>query len=122
MENTEKSPEWLNIDFLQKALSNYKNDNSVKVLNFEISKNFGEHYGSEMLKCSIDFISGDKEPAKENLKVVIKSMSVGEDKISLIRDASSKIFNTEIKMYTETIPAINKLFETNGIKVDFAPE
>jgi Ecdysteroid kinase-like family len=117
-----KSPEWINNSFLQKAIQSYKKDDSIKVLDFNLNGGSSEHFCSTMFKCKIEFTSL-KYPKTdpETLRVMIKAKPVDEDlKMNIV--SGGPYFETEIKMYSETIPAMQKLFEASRMKVELGPE
>lgn len=117
-----KVPNWLNLDFLEKALRSHRNDASVKISNYEFGGGFGEHFGSQMYTCVMKFNS-TMHPTKsdEILKVVVKVQALdceGESAIIKIE----QFFETEILMYKETLPLIKNLLARNGYNYDLAPE
>lgn len=122
MKNDEETPKWLDSIFLQKALQSYKNDETIEVLNFQVATGFSEHFASEMFQCKVLFKSLKiPESQPESLNAVIKAKPVGEGlKMDMVSQAP--LFETEIKMYKKTIPAINQLFKLNGLKVELGPE
>lgn len=118
----EQAPEWLNKAFLEAALHSYKHDNTIDVLSFDFRTGFSEHFASTMFQSKIVFKSAKfpkSEP--ESLDVVVKAKPVNEGiKMNVV--GSGPLFETEIKMYTETIPAIHQLFERSGMKEKIGPE
>lgn len=75
-----------------------------------------------MFQSRIDFKS-TKHPKSEpeTLSVVIKAKPVGDElKSKLLGDGP--MFENEIRMYKETLPAIHQLFERSGLKAEVAPE
>jgi hypothetical protein len=121
MENKDKHPEWLNEAFMEKALSSFKNDDSVKVLDLKFSSNFSQHYGSSMFQCQINFKT--KSSDSETLPVVIKFEPLNNDlKMNIVAGSLKSFFTNEVRMYSETIPAIKKLFAKHGYNDEFAPE
>jgi hypothetical protein len=113
-------PEFLSKDLLQKALTSYKNDSTVEVQSFSTASNFSEHFASSMFQYSIDFTA---KSGRETIKVVVKVLPENDEmKNNIVGESAKQLFKTEIKMYKETIPAINQLFERHGLKVDLAPE
>ena len=115
----EKTPEWLDNIFLRKALQSYKRDESIEVVDFIISTGFSEHFASTMYQCKVNFRS--VESGEATLNVVIKAKPVNDGlKMNVV--AGGPLFETEIRMYSETIPAIHHLFERNGINLKFGPE
>jgi hypothetical protein len=118
----EKAPEWLDKVFLTRVLASYMNDTTVEVQSFKANTNFSEHFASSMFQCSIDFTTLKNGNSVPNvLEVVVKAEPVN-DGIKNAIVSQGPLFPTEIKMYKETIPAINQLFERHGLKVDLAPE
>lgn len=116
----DNKPDWLDNALLTKALQNYKNDDNIKVSSFTINTGFSEHFCSSMVQTKIEFSSSrfpKSEP--ETLNVVVKAKPVGDK--SRLQEAGP-LFENEIKMYKEVLPAINQLFERSGMKVEFAPE
>lgn len=115
----ESTPEWLNNSFLRNALKSYKRDETIEVLNFDVRSGFCEHFASSMFQSKIEFKSS-KYP-KSELSVVIKAEPIGDDfKEKVV--ASGPLFDIEIQMYNETLPAIHQLFERNGLKAEVSPE
>jgi hypothetical protein len=120
MEVSKTPPKLLSKDLLQKALASYKNDSTVEVQSFSSNSNFSEHFASSMFQCDIEFTS---KSGREVIKVVIKVLPENDElKSNIVGQGANELFKTEIKMYKETIPAINQLFERHGMKVDLAPE
>jgi Ecdysteroid kinase-like family len=118
----EKTPEWLDEIFLQKAVQSYRNDETIEILGFKITSGFSEHFANSMFQCKIDFKPLTiLESQYETLKVVIKAKPVNEGlKMEIV--GTGPLFETEIKMYKQEIPAINQLFKQNGLKVELGPE
>lgn len=116
------TPEWLNKSFLQNAIGRYRNDETIDVLEFTISTNFSEHFASTMFQSKVDFKSMKYPKSKhETLNIVIKVIPMDDDlKKELV--AGAPLFETEIQMYNESIPAIDQLFERSGLKVKLGPE
>ena len=125
MENLDKNlPGWLDHNFLIKILSIHRNDDSIEISSVEMKTGFSEHFGSSMFQCKIYFKSlKATDSLGESIDVVIKALPNDKDKgftQNLLSDAP--LFKTEIKMYNEVIPAINRLFKLNGMNVTLGPE
>ncbi|CRL00979.1 CLUMA_CG014162, isoform A [Clunio marinus] len=115
-------PEYLNKDFLETAIQNYKHDKTIEIVKYFKKEGFTEHFASSMFQVEVKFRSR-KYPKleEETLNVVIKAKPVNDGlKMSVV--AGGPLFETEIEMYTKTIPAINQLFQQCGMKVELAPE
>lgn len=113
------SPDWINFEFLQKAIRIYKNDDSVEVQDFKIKSGSGftEHIASTMFQCKIDFNYSNCE--RETLHIVIKASPV----VGLERMVTNgPLFENEMKMYRNTIPAIHQLYGRSGLNINLAPE
>jgi Ecdysteroid kinase-like family len=121
MQHVEESvPEWLDNSFLQKAMRSYRRDDTIEVLSFTMKTGFSEHFASTMFQSQIVFKSS-KYPEPQTLNVVIKAKPVNEGlKMKVV--SGGPLFETEIRMYNETIPAIHQLFERSGLKVELGPE
>lgn len=127
-------PSWLNKDYLENVLRKYEQNDGVQVSNSTLKKNYlisnfsilifqitdlnimpasmkGDHYGSIMFRCKIEYLLDSN--TKRNRSVIIKT--IPEDKC-VKRDmlSESKVFETEISMYTKTLPHIEEILKQNG--------
>lgn len=115
-------PNWLNQDFLEKAIRSYRNDATIKVITFEFGHGFSEHFASQMFSCKMEYTSSKyPKDTSEKLNVVIKAEPSSDDVKSAVI-ANAPLFKTEILMYTETLPIIKDLLERNGLKYELTPE
>lgn len=99
--------EWLNRSFIEKVIRHYTEDDGAKVNSFEIQSGSkpGESFASDILRASINYSSTKSKPGGESMSVIAKVMpTAGDDHIDLKR-----LFNAEMKMYGETLIAINRL-------------
>lgn len=115
-------PTWLDKAFCQKAFRSFRNDVTIEILNFEMASSFNEHFCSTMFKLKIEFQSSKypkSEPETMNVVVKVKPIS---DEIKMQVVADNPLFENEIRMYKETLPAIHNLFERSGVKIEFGPE
>jgi len=123
MENkAEELPEYLNEALLTKAIQNFKNDETIELVKFEINPAFSEHYASKMYRSKMEFKS-TKYPQSENevLNVVIKTKPINDPKLEIVL-SGGPLFQTEMEIYEKVLPAMHQLYERNGLKVEFAPE
>lgn len=121
MQKPEKaSPNWINVKFLQKAIRIYKNDDSMEVKDYAINSVLADHIASTMFRCRIDFKSSTHSTCElETLNVVIKAQPTeGIESVA----TEGPLFETEIRMYRITIPAIHQLYKRFGVNINFAPE
>lgn len=119
-QSKELTPEWLNTSFLQSALISYKGDETIEVLNFDIRTDFTDHFSSDLFQSKIEFKS-ETNAEPEVLNVVIKAEPIGNGIKSRVV-GGGPLFETEIRMYTETLPSMQQLFKRNGLNVEFSPE
>lgn len=122
MQQQPSLPNWLNQDFLEKAIRSYRKDSIIKLESFEFSYGFSEHFASQMCSCKMKFNSF-KYPkvTSEKLNVVIKIEPPKDDiKASIVENKS--IFEAEIRMYAETLPLMQNLLERSGFDNELAPE
>jgi hypothetical protein len=115
-----KAPAWINKEFFEEAFRKYRNDSSIQVLSYKFGEGFSEHFASEMYSCQIEFHSS-KFSKTEFKNVVLKVQPSNESSNSAVV-SDRPLFETEIRMYTKTIPAINELFKRSGLKCELAPE
>ncbi|XP_037030046.1 uncharacterized protein LOC119069927 [Bradysia coprophila] len=111
-------PEWVTIELLRKAVRSYKNDDTFEVNDFSVKSGFSEHFASVMLQCKIDCKSVNTE--RETLNVVVKARQIIEGLKAIACEEA--MFENEIRMYTSTLPAFNRLFARFGMNIDLAPE
>ncbi|XP_065354376.1 uncharacterized protein LOC135948850 [Calliphora vicina] len=103
-------PSWINEEFIQKVLNQYEKTQHVKLTNLDLSPATlkGDHYGSIMFRCKVSY-GLDKSPEIKKRSFIIKNMPEEEcSKRDLLGD--SGVFETEISMYSETLPKIEKYF------------
>lgn len=75
-----------------------------------------------MLEVKIEFSSSEIPKSQpEILNVVIKTKPLGEGFNAKVV-ADGPLFENEIRMFKETIPAINQLFERSEMEIDLGPE
>lgn len=122
MEADELPPHFLNKEFLQEVLAAYRKNESLEVTEFRMNSSFSEHFASSMFQCSVDFVTyKNSEATPETLNLVIKAEPVNKGMKKEIVN-QGPLFATEIKMYKETLPVINQLLESSGMKANLAPE
>ncbi|XP_037822890.1 uncharacterized protein LOC119611396 [Lucilia sericata] len=107
-------PSWINQDFLEKVLVQYENNEFVEVIKYDMSPASmkGDHYASIMFRCKVSY-RFDKSGSTLEKSLIIKTLPLEEGhKRDLIMD--SKAFETEIAMYTKTLPKIEKILADCG--------
>ncbi|KAI8129052.1 hypothetical protein FF38_13556 [Lucilia cuprina] len=108
------APSWINQDFLEKVLVQYENNEFLEVIKYDMSPASmkGDHYASIMFRCKVSY-KFDKTGSILEKSLIIKTMPVEEGhKRDMLRD--SQAFETEIAMYTKTLPKIEKILADCG--------
>lgn len=78
----------------------------------------GEHFASIMFRVSLCFTS-KANPDGRKISLIVKTTPIIEGVKEDMLDTS--IFDTEIKMYTRTLPEMQRLMEVAGDKEVFFP-
>lgn len=108
------SPDWINTAFFEKVLRSYENDSEIVVADYKVSpaSKKGDHYASVMYRIKIDYVSPKTEKNK-NISVILKTEPfVDGEKKDIIKKIN--LFDCEIKMYSETLPEMQKLISMTG--------
>lgn len=80
----------------------------------------GDHYASIMFRCKISFNSDSYKESKQK-SIIIKTMPTEEGpKRDMLNEAN--LFETEIGIYTEALPKIEKVFANCGEPIKLAAE
>lgn len=137
------APSWIDRGFLEKVLTTYGKGGQVEVTqrknfvnclicinifltNFKIIKYDmspacmkGDHYGSIMFRCKVEYsFAGNDTIATKSL--IIKTLPVEHNKKrELLQEAG--LFETEIRMYAETLPKIEQILAKCGEPTKLAP-
>lgn len=114
------TPDWLDKKFLETVLRQYKNDNSITVVEFSYNGTFSDHFASEMYRVSIEFNS-KQSTNNETLRVVVKTQA-SEESLSKGEKAGGPLFDTEISMYRKVLPMFKQLFESKAEQINIYPE
>lgn len=98
---------WLNRSFIEKVIRRYTGDDDAEVNSFAIQSGSkpGENFASELLRASINYTLTKSKPGVESISVIVKVMPPDEDENIDMK----QLFSTEMKMYGETLIAINRL-------------
>lgn len=108
------APSWINEEFLQKVLTQYEKDENIEVVDFDISPASlkGDHYASIMFRCKVSY------KFLKTFSIMKKSMIIKtlpeEDNMKREMIMQSSLFETEINMYSKTLPKIEKILAESG--------
>uniref|UniRef100_A0A1I8Q303 CHK kinase-like domain-containing protein n=1 Tax=Stomoxys calcitrans TaxID=35570 RepID=A0A1I8Q303_STOCA len=110
-----EAPAWIDQRFLEEVLSTYENNEHVEVLNYEMSPASmkGDHYASIMFRCKVEYRFGDNGTIL-NKSLIIKTLPVEEGSKKREMLLESRLFETEIKMFSEVLPKIEKILAECG--------
>ncbi|KAM7361867.1 uncharacterized protein ACRADG_012731 [Cochliomyia hominivorax] len=109
-----EAPSWINHEFLENVLQQYEKCEHIKINNFDITPASlkGDHYGSVMFRCKLNY-NLNKSMGSIKRSFVIKTIPEEEGTKREMLGASG-VFETEISMYKETLPLIEKILADNG--------
>ncbi|KAH8362946.1 hypothetical protein KR084_003606, partial [Drosophila pseudotakahashii] len=113
-------PEWLNVQFITKVLSDHKKASDLQVTNLSISPASpkGDHYASIMFRAKVDYKTQNGVFYKS---LIIKTMPV-EEGVKKDMFADSPLFITEIGMYSKVLPEWERILrevnDTSKLYVD----
>ncbi|XP_029727889.1 uncharacterized protein LOC109422705 [Aedes albopictus] len=112
-----QAPAWLNDQFFENAVRSFANDPSIEIVGgceLRPATKGGDHYASIMFRTTVRYRSGRRSQSEEQtLDLVIKALPTADGfKRDLTKD--SGLFETEIKMYSEVLPAMTKLLKDIG--------
>uniref|UniRef100_A0A1I8N026 CHK kinase-like domain-containing protein n=1 Tax=Musca domestica TaxID=7370 RepID=A0A1I8N026_MUSDO len=108
------APAWINKEFLEKVLSKYENNENVEIIKFDMSPASvkGDHYASIMFRCRVNYrFAQNASPVKRSLIIKTLPMEEGMKREMLME---SRLFETEIAMYSEMLPKIEKILADCG--------
>ncbi|XP_073825429.1 uncharacterized protein [Musca autumnalis] len=108
------APSWINKEFLEKVLSKYENNENVEVIKFDMSPASvkGDHYASIMFRCKVSYRFA-KTASSVKRSLIIKTLPM-EDGMKREMLMNSRLFETEIGMYSEVLPKIEKILADCG--------
>lgn len=115
-----EAPDWMDVSFFEKAMQLAENDKTITVtgVNVRPGTKPGDHFASIMFKVTIDYKSKSNDHAIK--KVVIKTTPTTEGmKMDMMKDVP--LFETEIRMYTKTLPEMERYFKVAGEIFMLAP-
>ncbi|XP_013109141.2 uncharacterized protein LOC106088264 [Stomoxys calcitrans] len=109
------APSWIDGEFLQKVLGQYENKGDVEILSYDMSPASmkGDHYASIMFRCKVNYRQTNTGRRILKKSLIIKTLPV-EDGHKREMLMQSKLFETEIDMYAETLPKIEKILAGCG--------
>ncbi|XP_073825367.1 uncharacterized protein [Musca autumnalis] len=112
-----EAPAWINKEFLEEVLTSYENSGPIELIKYDMSPASmkGDHYASAMFRCKTEyrFVNKDTTKVIQKRSLIIKTLPDAEGmKRDLLME--SKVFETEIGMFTETLPKISKILAQCG--------
>lgn len=112
-----EAPAWLDKHFLQDALVKHFKEPSLIVTESKISPASakGDHYASVMFRATVQY-SVQKRKFSKSLIIKTMPQAEGHKKEFL---ADSKIFQTEIAMFTEVLPKFEAILREAGEEIKF---
>ncbi|KAM7361866.1 uncharacterized protein ACRADG_012730 [Cochliomyia hominivorax] len=107
-------PAWINKEFFEKVLQQYENNESIKLIKLDLTPASmkGDHYASVMFRCKISYIC-DSSSDPQQKSFILKTLPL-EDCAKRDMLKESNLFETEISMYNEVLPKIEKILAECG--------
>ncbi|KAH8384022.1 hypothetical protein KR009_011741 [Drosophila setifemur] len=105
-------PEWMDEKFITEVLSKHEKSPELKVIDLVLTPASpkGDHYASIMFRAKVKFSTQKGEFSKS---LIIKTMPVEEGpKLDMLKDCS--IFKTEIGMYGDVLPEMERILRAVG--------
>ncbi|XP_023293691.2 uncharacterized protein LOC111676913 [Lucilia cuprina] len=115
-------PSWIDQVFFEKVLKQYENNNDIRITNIAISPASmkGDHYASIMFRCKVTYCRDNSGNVKEK-SLILKTLPIEDGpKRDMLKE--SNLFETEINMYTEALPKIEKILADCGEPTKLAAE
>ncbi|XP_059219147.1 uncharacterized protein LOC106088263 [Stomoxys calcitrans] len=115
-------PTWIDSTFLENALTKYGNNKTVEIIKFDLSPATmkGDHYASVMFRCKLEYRCPETS-SHIHKSLIIKTIPDDEKNIKYKFLTEGTIFETEISMYAEVIPKIEKILAECGEPTKLAP-
>ncbi|XP_046804979.1 uncharacterized protein LOC124419450 [Lucilia cuprina] len=115
------APSWINQEFFATVLKKYENNEDININNLDISpaSKKGDHYASIMFRCQLSYSIANCSESKQR-SLVLKTLPDSGTKADFLQQ--SKVFETEISMYTESLPKIEKILAECGEPTKLAAE
>ncbi|KAJ9582756.1 hypothetical protein L9F63_022901 [Diploptera punctata] len=109
--NENPLPDWLNNEFLEKAL-NSSNESNLKVISSEITNATapGDNYGSHIYRATINI---SRNGLQEKLSVIIKAEVFNPELKKVMSELNA--FEREINAFTVAIPQLQNLLQEKAV-------
>ncbi|KAG5678235.1 hypothetical protein PVAND_007927 [Polypedilum vanderplanki] len=109
-------PEWLNEKFFEKVLRTARGDKNLTIseVNVAASNKSREHYASTIFKATVKYVN--KFDSNNVTKLLIKLVI---PKANAFSDENS--FDTEVNMYLNTLPDMERMLSQGGEKIELSP-
>lgn len=108
-------PDWLNDQFFLEVIKKAQNDASITLCHgckLRPGSNAGDHFGSVMFRTTVHYRS-TRFHNERAISLIMKTTTKTEGyKMEVLKDNS--LFDTEIKMYRDVLPAMCKALEDVG--------
>ncbi|PSN39141.1 hypothetical protein C0J52_22768 [Blattella germanica] len=109
---TDPTPhDWLNSDFLKKALQNELKTDSIFIDKYDVEPAVtkGDHFASSLHRVTVNFtfVNERNTEIRKTLSLIVKSLPVDEEMCRMVSEAGT--FKREADVYLRTLPAMYKL-------------
>lgn len=120
-------PEFLDTKFFEKLLRKHKKNETIKLIYFEMGRatNPGDNFTSMIFRAGMDYTMKIKDGKSTKIKDGIASFIIKVPPLvegtQTPQSIDASVFDTEIKMYTVTLPEIQRLMEVAGVEKLLTP-
>lgn len=104
---------WISKDFFEKLLKKNYSDHRIHVKDYTIKAALqnGENYTTQMIRSTVTFVM-DGEKRDREIRLIIKA-GLFNPQLKAAMD-ELRVFEHEIVVYTEVVPAVEKLLSDIG--------
>jgi hypothetical protein len=112
---TKHIPPWLDQAPFEKAFRSYEKDPAAKIHSFDLkaATQPGENFASAVFRGSVSF-SSKYTKGEKVISVIIKTQPIGVDLPGAEHLQDTTLFETEIGVYNDVLPAIQSLLQSVG--------
>ncbi|XP_017476484.1 PREDICTED: uncharacterized protein LOC108366561 [Rhagoletis zephyria] len=115
------APAWMNEEFFGEVLRNLETGDGIKIIKLDISPASmkGDHFASIMFRAKIEYKTTSQAPSS-TISLIVKTLTDGGEKCEMLEQ--SRMFQTEINMYKNTLPRIAEVLAEHGDSIVLAPK
>ncbi|CAD7091880.1 unnamed protein product [Hermetia illucens] len=115
------TPQWISLEYVQKVLRNFFNDNDLEIVEISIAPASakGDNYASIMTRVRVKYRSSNQRNLQAG-SYLIKSM-VDYDEFVSEKLSDTAVFPREMEIYSAIIPELQKILQSKSLDEELAP-